>query len=236
MKSLKTRIKIAVAMCMAVLLCLSATGMAAATSEPPAEKSYYFDNYYTNWDTVYCYAWVGGEQNAAWPGEPMTQESGSALWKTTLEEDAYEWIIFNNGQNVQTLDLMILDDYDTFSGNHMSSGKVNGYWRNANEYITYAFLPYDYWDNADCYASYWNNSIQQNWPGIKMNKSDNYYFITLPPEAQNIIFNNGGNGKQTTTLQTSSFTSNSIALTGSTIGQDPYGNTLYEISFLPPLP
>ena len=51
----------------------------------------------------------------------------------------------------------------------------------------------------------------------------------------NIIINNGGNGKQTETL-TTPLTTNSIGLTGEIIGQDQYGNDIYEVKFNEPGP
>lgn len=237
MKKTRKTARVLLSICMAVLLCLSAFTMAGAVDEPPAAaRSIYYDNYYTGWTDVYCYAWnAAGEYNAAWPGEPMTLTNGSC-YKVDVAA-AYTKVIFNNGAGAQTFDLDLLAKYDTFFGNNTKESKVNGFWLNQSNYSKIYFTPADFWGEGDCYVSFWGANIPQSWPGIKMDKTSGTATAAYIPTAMisNVIINNGGNGKQTETL-TTPLTSNSIGLTGEIIGQDQYGNDIYEVKYNTPGP
>lgn len=86
----------------------------------------YFENT-KSWSSVYAYAWGGGNNNASWPGEKLTQigtsKSGKQVFKLTVNMDDYTSIIFNSGSNAaQTVDIPL-------SGNDVAytvSGSDNG--------------------------------------------------------------------------------------------------------------
>lgn len=234
MKKFKKTAKVALAVLMALLMCLSAAVMAGAAEEPPLQRSFAYDNYYTGWTQTYCYAWNSqtGVENAAWPGELMQADYNSSLMLMVLD-NVYDHIIFNNGEGMQTFDLAMLDDHDTFFGTKVEQGKVNGFWTNQYNYDTYYFCTRDHWGETDCYASYWGGAVpQQQWPGIKMYPSSfSWYSVKLLRDSGSVIFNNGGNGKQTVTLNAGA---THVGLTGNISGYDQYGNALYEVEFLPP--
>lgn len=232
--TMKKALRILLSVCMAALLCVSALAMAGAADEPAVTtQKLYYDNYFTGWSEVYCYAWNTKGQNAEWPGELMTADEYSSCWMAEVDA-AYTQVIFTDGKGLQTFDLTILNAYDTFYGTKVEQGKVNGYWRNYRDYTKYYFFPGDVWGETDCYASYWNGGdTPQAWPGVKMAKVENAYIFKMYG-TQNLIINNGGNGKQTELL--AKLTTNSMRLTGNITGQDQYGNDLYEVAFNTPGP
>lgn len=59
-------------------------------------------------------------------------------------------------------------------------------------------------------------------------------YIVRTYGADNLIINNGGNGKQTNVLTTRP--TNNMRLTGKITGHDQYGNALYEVVFDEPGP
>lgn len=228
----KKTIRVLLSVCMAVLLCVSALTMAGASDEPVAKKMYY-DNYFTGWSEVYCYAWnAEGERNADWPGVLMTADEYSSCWRTDVGPE-FTSVIFSDGKGLQTLDLTLLAQYNTFFGSKIEQGKVNGEWRRYDWYANTYFFPMNFWGDTDCYASYWNEDTPQAWPGIKMYHAGNVYIVRTYG-AKNLIINNGGNGKQTNVL--TNRPTNNMRLTGKITGHDQYGNALYEAVFDEPGP
>lgn len=64
-----------------------------------AGHTIYFMNK-SNWSKVNCYMWnedQGNSNNAAWPGEAMTDE-GDGVWSYEIKGD-YNMVIFNNGSS-----------------------------------------------------------------------------------------------------------------------------------------
>lgn len=194
--------------------------------EPPTEGKIYFDNSYTNWSKVFVYAWNNsGGTNASWPGLPMSGVSGD-IFVRTMED--YDNVIFTNGSGAQTVDLASQGSGKVFKATGTSWGKFTGEW--------YDFTPPTtvdiYFNNAgnkwsNIYASYWGGGASQGWPGTKMTLVEGtIYKVSIPVGCTNIIFNNGGSGRQTETLVPEggkTFVSNGILL-----GHDSYGNELYD--------
>lgn len=232
MKKTRRTLRVLLSLCMAALLCISAFTMAGAADTEAAAKTVLYDNYFTGWSQVYCYAWNTTDHNVDWPGAPMTKDEYSACWTADIDT-AYTHVIFTNGEGLQTFDLALLAKYDTFFGNKVEQGKVNGFWRNYNTYTNFYFFPSDKWDDADCYASYWDTNTPQSWPGTKMNYINGAYIIRMPGFT-NLIINNGGNGKQTETIVPNK--TNNVSLTGNIKGYDEYGNAVYEIQYNEPGP
>ena len=101
-----------------------------ATVEPTT-FTIYFENT-ENWSTVNAYCWQteGGAQNANWPGEAMTPVEGHDGFYSYTTTTAYDNIIFNNGDRVQTIDLTFPEDNNnvfTINGND-ENGKKTGTW------------------------------------------------------------------------------------------------------------
>lgn len=242
MKKARRILRVLLSLCMAALLCISAFTMAgaagAADDAAPKARSIYFDNYVMNWADVYCYAWNdAGEESAAWPGTAMGKQEASSLYLTEVA-DTYTHVIFNNGKGIQTFDLDLLANYDTFFSTKIENGKANGFWASyKSDYVkVYFSLAYGDWDRANgCRLSYWDGSIPQSWPGIEMKQDSesNIYAIKYKSYGSMII-NNNNNGKQTVTL-TGMLPTNYFGLTGKISGYDQYGNALYEVNYLPPV-
>lgn len=106
------------------MLCVGGYSVIAATvdSEGTGATSasghtIYFQNT-KNWSSVYCYMWNsdnGNKNNAAWPGEKMTDE-GDGVWSYDIT-DEYNKVIFNPGSDSgKTLDLPYPGDGMIYTG------------------------------------------------------------------------------------------------------------------------
>ncbi len=56
------------------------------------------------------------------------------------------------------------------------------------------------WGKISCYAWVGNKQYLGGWPGTAMTKNGDWYTITIPKGASNVIFNNGSGQKQTVNL------------------------------------
>lgn len=192
--------------------------------QPPAQDTVYYDNSVTNWYTVYAYAWNnGGGNNASWPGVQMTGIGNNIL---SVTMDHYDNIIFTNG-SAQTVDLVNAGNGKVFKSTGLSGGKYIGTW---SDYAPPATMDI-YFDNQNTnwttiYASYWGGGASQTWPGTLMTHvSGSVYKVSVPEGCTSIIFNNGGNGKQTGTL--TPLAGQTYLSDGIRYGYDSYGNELY---------
>ena len=68
----------------------------------------YFDNTEAGWKKVYAYCWNADGNNAAWPGVEITEKATSGNYKYSGFDEAYENIIFNNGEGAKTADLQLI--------------------------------------------------------------------------------------------------------------------------------
>ncbi|MGM9713208.1 MAG: starch-binding protein [Prevotella sp.] len=99
----------------------------------PEEKTVYWDNSFTNWSTVYAYAWKDGsdpvENNALWPGQQLTERTADGLYVFKYTGD-WDKIIFNNASGSQTADkdLVAGTTYDGYKapGNVYLMGNLDG--------------------------------------------------------------------------------------------------------------
>lgn len=174
------------------------------------------------WSAVNAYGWLdGGEQIfGGWPGQPAVNE-GEGWWradiKTTKTLDAFN-VIFNNGNGVQTEDITNVQaggkeiffavDAENSTGklavlgftDKESAQKALGV---SGEYTTAYFYDTEGWGEVSAYT--WGASNLGDWPGQALTKDeDGWYKVVVPAGAGddlNIIFNNGGKGKQTTDLK-----------------------------------
>lgn len=238
MKKSKRITKILLCLMMAALLCVSALTMAGAAGGQTAAKLISYDNYFTGWSQVYCYAWNSAGEKSAWPGDLMTETPGSSRWQIQFDP-AYDHVVFSNGQGAQTVDLAIPEheSMTIFFADGYTGGKIDGSWKYTWNYRIYLFYPKDYWDNSDCYISFWGNGVpEQRWPGVKMQKDffPGAYTATIMNDLQTVIINNGGNGKQTTVIVNPM--TNNMYLDGSIAGYDAYGNAMYNVFFNEPYP
>ncbi|WP_022777934.1 starch-binding protein [Butyrivibrio sp. AE3009] len=185
--------------------------------------SVYFFNT-EGWSAVNAYGWLdGGEQIfGGWPGEPAVNE-GEGWWRADIKSDkvldAFN-VIFNNGNGVQTVDITNISaggkeiffavDAEN-SGSQLSvlrftdkesAEKALGV---SGEYTTAYFYDTEGWGEVSCYI--WGAASFGDWPGQAVSKDeDGWYKVVVPAGAcddLNIIFNNGGNGKQTPDMKLS---------------------------------
>ncbi len=82
----------------------------------PLEGRVYLINS-ANWNSVYAYTWVDSHQNALWPGVEMTKTdklwvNGAEIYVLEFVLD-YDNIIFSNGGEDQTEDMVLPDEYIT---------------------------------------------------------------------------------------------------------------------------
>ena len=68
----------------------------------------YFDNSEAGWERVYAYSW-NGESNNTWPGVELTEIAADGTYKFAGFDEAYTYVIFNNGGNgKQTADFQLI--------------------------------------------------------------------------------------------------------------------------------
>lgn len=197
-----------------------------------ATQTTYYNNTYTNWSKVYAYAWNDGDgtTNAAWPGQAMTAVAGTNGYYK-LDIGLFDHVIFNNGTNGQTMDLDLAASNYSFK----STGIDHTY--GGTTYYKGDWTKFDtstktiYFDNAatgwtNLSASYWGGGVSQEWPGTAMTLvSGTIYKVEIPNACTNLIFNNGGNKKQTSTLVPQN--GKLFVASNTVIGTDTYGNSLY---------
>ena len=94
----------------------------------PTTYTVYYDNTNTKWETVNAYCWNSAGNNS-WPGEAMTPIVGHEGFFSYTTTTAYDNIIFNNGNGVQTIDLVFpKDNNNTFTIIGEEDGKKTGTW------------------------------------------------------------------------------------------------------------
>ena len=69
----------------------------------------YFDNSVSNWTKVYYYTWSDGGNKAGWPGEEITETNEQGYYVVHVDGNAYNKIIFNNGEGLQTENFDVVD-------------------------------------------------------------------------------------------------------------------------------
>lgn len=78
----------------------------------------YFDNSVSNWNSVYYYTWGDVGNKASWPGEKITETNEQGYYVVHVDGNAYNKIIFNNGEGVQT------ENFDVVDGRVYTSARV----------------------------------------------------------------------------------------------------------------
>ncbi|MBQ2276685.1 MAG: starch-binding protein [Lachnospiraceae bacterium] len=163
---------------------------------PVKEEKVYYQNT-KNWNNVYAYYWSDSNTKmTSWPGVKMTKEKDN-VYSVKVPSDA-QYIIFSNGSGSKTDDLKLQGfnkiynngSWSTYTGGGIITTKGNMFYKNTKNW-------------SKVYAYYWSNSNTKmtKWPGKKMTSVGNgVYEITIPKDAQYIIFNNG-NGSQTGDLK-----------------------------------
>ena len=171
------------------------------------------------WDTVNCYGWLdGGYQLAGqWPGKKAVDVGGywyKADLKMPVDHEGSYFVIFN-GAGSQTENIEITDDNVYIAVNAEQSGgnlTITKYASMAaaeealeisSKSTTVHFYNKDNWDKVYTYT--WGAYSFGEWPGVPCeDEGDGWWKITVPARAGadfNIIFNDGGSGKQTADLK-----------------------------------
>lgn len=180
--------------------------------------------YVTASSAPYLYAWVNEttKLNGNWPGQKMT--STVEIGNTSFYYQSFDGvesfnIIFNDGNGSQTDDINNIsqdtyfsydggkgfkrstdpNDFDNSSSGNPGDGSISGSYviyfdnSNSNWNPVYAYL----------YGGVAGNDYIGGWPGRQMQKDSatGYYCLKIDSEydltQSYVIFNNGGNGKQT---------------------------------------
>lgn len=167
----------------------------------------------SDWSEPNVYVWKDKDgEIEKWPGIAMTKVDGcDTLYSYTLHENYGDAkVIFNDG-NKKTKDLELPsgsikiydnDDFRDFKSEDLEEPEV----KSEDEGITKIYFKNtDNWDKV-C-VHYWNEGgeVGTSWPGkTAKDEGDGLFSYTLPKgfESANVIFNNGGNGKQTDTIHT----------------------------------
>ncbi len=174
------------------------------------------------WQSVNVYGWLsdGTQLFGGWPGTTAVNE-GEGWWRADVkvkgEESSFN-LIFNNGSDKQTENIegITPDSKDIYLA--VDAEKSNGQLvvdrytskEDAQEALgvsgsltTAYFYNTEGWETV--YAYTWGATALGEWPGKEMTlEEDGWYKIVLPAgagEELNIIFNNGGNGKQTSDMK-----------------------------------
>ena len=199
--------------------------------EPLDEKvTVYYSN--PSWTSAYVYTWGGtAGENAAWPGEAMTKDTETGLWKHEISS-AIEGLLFNNGQSgdaeQKTEDLVLLgysNDKPYWNGSAWSH--LPGYVPEDAENITVYYGNPNNW--AKVYAYVWDASSNHKvaWPGEEISKDEvtGLYTYTFTNNYVNIIFNNGqgGTGNQTPDISLSGYSADTPYYNGTTWAAIPSG-------------
>ena len=162
-----------------------------------------------NWTTPYVYYWTLGssDQNAAWPGAEMEWDGELLLYYVEVPT-YYVNIIFNDGNGVQTADLLIPGDGSLFDNATNQWTDIKNYEpptppANTEEEVTVTVKDDAGW--GDVYIYYWDaDGIEAMvWPGTPMEMDENgNYVATIPAGYYCVIFNNGGSWEDGSLLQT----------------------------------
>lgn len=156
-----------------------------------ATKRVYFDTEVRDWENVYAY-WWNGDKNNGWPGTQMTYQKDTGLYYIDVPVSMTN-IKFHDKKDghTETLAEQLIGGADMY----------------------YRMPHWDYssdttdviYDNTDSgwdavYAYYWSefNTSMTVWPGVRMTKGEgNLWNLTIPAEAEFIIFNGGLSQPQT---------------------------------------
>ncbi len=168
--------------------------------ESSAYTVYFCSNDIADWNKVYVYAWDDNGENAEWPGLVM-KKTGDGLYSSDVK---FSNIIFNDGDENQTVDLEAQDGYFLPTSKNK---KITGVWYKKNpnlpggnddekdknddeetfvlsaptglkaSYVSSISKIKVTWNSvsgADCYEFYWGTSNNPN----KAKKADNKYTDT----------------------------------------------------------
>ncbi|MCD8394855.1 MAG: starch-binding protein, partial [Bacteroidales bacterium] len=173
------------------------SGFSGTPTPTPGDDEYYvYLKNTSNWSQPYVWAWNSSENCTAvgsngWPGDKMTYDSSTSLWKWTAPDGKVPTqIIFNPGSdNGKTADLTYVNKatYDC-SGNIVS------------ELIIY-FDNSDNWTSSTPKVWAWNdagNCVSGSWPGAEMTLLSGkvYKFTAFTGTPTGIIITKG-NGDET---------------------------------------
>ena len=175
-------------------------------TEPiPTTGAVFFKNS-EKWSNVKAYYWSMADQKmCAWPGEDMILVDGD-IYGIILPEGT-EYIIFNNGDAAQTIDISLAganklyadEKWSDYSGT-IADKKPDTSDSSVNYEGNVFFKNTMNW--KEVYIYYWStiDPKMTTWPGEKMNSlGDDIYGFTLPEGVESVIFTDG-DGTQTDDL------------------------------------
>ena len=162
-----------------------------------------------NWTTPFVYYWTLGssDQNAAWPGVEMEWDSDKLLYYVEVPT-YYVNIIFNDGNGVQTADLLIPSEGGLFDNVTNEWTDIKNYTpptppSNTEEEVTVTVRDDAGWGEVYIYYFDADGAEAMVWPGTPMELDENgNYVATIPAGYYCVIFNNGGSWEDGSLIQT----------------------------------
>ena len=157
-----------------------------------ATKRVYFDTEIRDWENVYAYWWNYADQNNGWPGTQMTYQKDTGLYYIDVPVNM-TGIKFHDNKDGHTeqLDTQIIGGAEMYYR--------TPHWDYSSDTTDVIYDNTDSgWDTV--YAYYWSgyNTSMTVWPGVRMTKGEgNLWNLTIPAEAEFIIFNGGLSQTQT---------------------------------------
>lgn len=167
--------------------------------DPTPEASW--SVYYTNpdqWENVYIWAWSGEDENTinytggTWPGVAMIYDTEKQAYSFTYKgEGSPEYVIFSNGDGIQTENL-IFQEGKTYDDSPMSTGPTLPE-NPEGEWSVYFTNP-EGWTNVYVYA--WSDTKNEvygdYWPGVEMtyNADTELWSYSGKGTPESIVFNN----------------------------------------------
>ncbi len=95
----------------------------APTTKPTTVTGEDVTLYFSNnkgWDSVNVYMWSDGGESTEWPGVAATyvgtNNYGEGIYSVTLNTAQYDFVIFNDGANSQTVDISVAEAYSNGLG------------------------------------------------------------------------------------------------------------------------
>ena len=190
-----------------LLICVMALTLVLVPVQAADRVTVYVDITGTGWGNVNVYTWnESGECTGSWPGSAMTHVVGY-VYCFEVPVSAKN-IIFNDGNGVQTADLLIPSEGGLFDNVTNEWTDIKNYTpptppSNTEEEVTVTVKDDAGW--GDVYIYYWDadGAEAMVWPGTPMEMDENgNYVATIPAGFYSVIFNNGGSWEDGSLLQT----------------------------------
>lgn len=183
-------------------------------SAPDETITIYYDNSATEWNSVYCYAFVGSDKPLGnWPGTKMTAVSGETnIYSIEVVPSAT--VIFNGGNGQpQTVDISPIADNHVYQGLNTKDGNNHKYSdlgvysgkqpepdpdpEPAKDITIYYDNSVTNWAKVCCYGYDSTGATLGDWPGQAMTlvSGRKYIYTITLTEGSSVVFSNNGDAQ-----------------------------------------